>query len=76
LIVGVLEHRLFRADERYKQSPMLDADVYFAAETSRLRRIAFRQIRCGPPTKRKWHYGGTMRVGFTGTNHGWGGPLV
>ena len=72
LVVGVFGTSVISAQMTYTQSPMLDADV--AAGT--LPAVADR-LPENPdvvtPTNEVGQYGGTMRVGFTGTNPGWGG---
>src|SRR3954454_164669 len=71
LIVGVFGTSVISA-QSYKQSPMLDADV----TAGKLPAVGDR-LPVDPavvtPAKETGTYGGNMRVGFTGTNPGWGG---
>ncbi|HVU12157.1 MAG TPA: ABC transporter substrate-binding protein [Phototrophicaceae bacterium] len=71
LVVALGTNVLF-AQGNYKQSPMLDADV----SSGKLPAVDQR-LPTDPDVVKPFNetgaYGGTMRVGFTGTNPGWGG---
>jgi len=71
LIVGVFGTSDISA-QSYKQSPMLDADVTAGKLPAVADRLPTDPVVVAP-FKQTGTYGGNMRVGFTGTNPGWGG---